>query len=78
VTVPDAPSCRLATKLAAVLLAGTHAPADFVVADSAQFPDSDLWAICVSVRRRLPSGHLVARDSYSYSASGGPWRNHEW
>jgi len=20
----------------------------------------------------------VARDSYSYSASGGPWRNHEW
>ena len=48
-----------------------------VVADSAQFSDSDLWGHLRFRQAALTSGHIVARDSYSYSASGGLWRSHE-
>jgi hypothetical protein len=49
-----------------------------VVADSAQFPDSDLWRHLRFVQAALTSGHIVARDSYSYNASGRLSRNIEW
>jgi hypothetical protein len=49
-----------------------------VVADSAQFPDSDLWGHLRFGQAAIASGHVVVRDPYSYSAAGGVWRNHEW
>jgi hypothetical protein len=49
-----------------------------VVADSAQLPDPDLWGHLRFGQAALASGHVIARDSYSYSAAGGVWRNHEW
>jgi len=49
-----------------------------VVADSAQFPDPDLWGHLRFGQAALATGHVIARDSYSYSAAGGVWRNHEW
>jgi hypothetical protein len=49
-----------------------------VVADSAQFPDPDLWGHLRFGQAALASGHVIARDPYSYSAAGAVWRNHEW
>ena len=49
-----------------------------VVADSAQLPDPDLWGHLRFGQAALASGHVIARDTYSYSAAGGVWRNHEW
>ena len=49
-----------------------------VVADSAQIPDSDLWGHLRFGQAVLASGHVISRDTYSYSAAGGVWRNHEW
>ncbi len=49
-----------------------------VVADSAQFPDPDLWGHLRFGQAALASGHVIARDTYSYSVAGGLWRNHEW
>jgi hypothetical protein len=49
-----------------------------VVADSAQFPDPDLWGHLRFGQAALASGHVIARDTYSYSAAGAVWRNHEW
>ena len=76
-TVPDA---RAAASPRSSLL--YYSPAlmllRIVVADSAQFPDSDLWGHLRFRQAGLTSGHIVARDSYSYGASDGLWRNHEW
>jgi len=47
-----------------------------VVADSAQLPDPDLWGHLRFGQAALASGHVIARDTYSYSAAGGVWRNH--
>ena len=49
-----------------------------VVADSAQFPDTDLWGHLRFGQAAIASGHLANRDPYSYSAVGALWRNHEW
>ncbi len=49
-----------------------------VVADSAQLPDPDLWGHLRFGQAALASGHVIARDTYSYSVAGGVWRNHEW
>jgi hypothetical protein len=49
-----------------------------VVADSAQLPDPDLWGHLRFGQAALASGHVIARDTYSYSVAGGLWRNHEW
>ncbi len=49
-----------------------------VVADSAQFPDTDLWGHLRFGQAAIASGHLAHRDPYSYSAAGALWRNHEW
>ena len=49
-----------------------------VVADTAQFPDPDLWGHLRFGQAALASGHVIARDTYSYSVAGGLWRNHEW
>jgi hypothetical protein len=49
-----------------------------VVADSAQLPDPDLWGHLRFGQAALASGHVIARNTYSYSAAGGVWRNHEW
>jgi hypothetical protein len=49
-----------------------------VVADTSQFPDPDLWGHLRFGQAALASGHVIARDTYSYSAAGGVWRNHEW
>ncbi len=59
-----------------------HAPAIvillIVVADAAQFPDPDLWGHLRFGQAALASGHVIVRDTYSYSVAGGVWRNHEW
>ena len=49
-----------------------------VVADSAQIPDSDLWGHLRFGQAVLASGHIISRDTYSYSAAGAVWLNHEW
>jgi hypothetical protein len=49
-----------------------------VAADSAQFPDSDLWGHLRFGHAAIVTGHVIARDTYSYSAAGAVWRNHEW
>ncbi len=49
-----------------------------VVADSAQFPDPDLWGHIRFGQAALASGHVVVRDTYSYTMAGSPWLNHEW
>jgi hypothetical protein len=49
-----------------------------VVADSSQFADPDLWGHLRFGQAALASGHVVVRDSYSYTMAGGPWLNHEW
>lgn len=48
------------------------------VADSAQFPDTDLSGHLRFGQAAIASGHLAHRDPYSYSAAGALWRNHEW
>jgi hypothetical protein len=49
-----------------------------VVADTAQFPDPDLWGHLRFGQAMLAGRHLITRDPYSYSAAGAAWRNHEW
>ena len=49
-----------------------------VVADTAQFPDPDLWGHLRFGQAMLAGRHLITRDTYSYSAAGDVWRNHEW
>ena len=49
-----------------------------VVADSAQLPDPDLWGHLRFGQAALASGHVVMRDTYSYSAAGRIFYNHEW
>lgn len=49
-----------------------------VLADTAQFPDPDLWGHLRFGQAMLAGRHLITRDPYSYSAAGAVWRNHEW
>jgi hypothetical protein len=49
-----------------------------VVADGAQFADPDLWGHIRAGQAILEQGHIILRDTYSYSAFGQLYRNHEW
>jgi hypothetical protein len=49
-----------------------------VVADGAQFADPDLWGHIRCGQAVLEQGHIILRDTYSYSAFGQLYRNHEW
>ena len=49
-----------------------------VVADAAQFADPDLWGHIRCGQAVLDQGRIILRDTYSYSAFGQLYRNHEW
>jgi hypothetical protein len=42
------------------------------------FADPDLWMHILEGRLILHTGHIPLYDTFSYSAAGLPWRNHEW
>jgi hypothetical protein len=48
------------------------------IASAENFADPDLWMHILEGRLILHTGHLPLYDTYSYSAAGLPWRNHEW
>ena len=56
---------------AAVLLA-------ILVADSNRHTDPDLWGHVRFGQVFIAGRHLLHQDTYSYSAAGHPWRDHEW
>jgi hypothetical protein len=49
-----------------------------ILACADNFADPDLWMHILVGRVILTTGRIPARDLYSYSAAGLPWRNHEW
>src|SRR5690348_11262533 len=49
-----------------------------VLACAANFADPDLWIHVLVGQRIVRTGHIPLCDSYSYSALGLPWHNHEW
>ena len=49
-----------------------------VIADGGQRADPDLWGHLRFGQAALASGRLAPVDSYSYTAAGASWRNHEW
>jgi hypothetical protein len=48
------------------------------LATADNFADPDLWMHILTGRTILHTGHIPRFDTYSYSADGLPWRNHEW
>lgn len=56
---------------AAVLLA-------ILVADSNRHTDPDVWGHVRFGQVFIAGRHLLHHDTYSYSAAGHPWRDHEW
>lgn len=42
------------------------------------FADPDLWMHVLNGLTILRTGHIPRYDTYSYSAAGMPWHNHEW
>src|ERR1700730_18904300 len=59
-----------------------HAPAPvllaILVADSNRHTDPDLWGHVRFGQVFIAGRHLLHQDTYSYSAAGHPWRDHEW
>jgi hypothetical protein len=49
-----------------------------VIADVVRYADPDLWGHLAFAQLFLRSGHIVARDPFSYSAPGHPWHDPEW
>lgn len=49
-----------------------------VAADAVQFADTDLWGHVRFGQVMLSTGHVIRADSFSYSAPGRPWIDHEW
>jgi len=49
-----------------------------VAADSTQYADTDLWGHVRFGQAMLSTGHLIRADTFSYSALGHPWIDHEW
>ena len=49
-----------------------------VIADSGQLTDTDLWGHVRFGQAVLAEHHLITRDTYSYTAFGHQWSNHEW
>jgi hypothetical protein len=48
------------------------------LATADNFADPDLWMHLLTGQAILRTGHIARFDTYSYSAAGMPWRNHEW
>ena len=48
------------------------------LATADNFADPDLWMHVLTGQTILHTGHIPRYDSYSYSAAGMPWHNHEW
>ncbi|HEY9159082.1 hypothetical protein [Candidatus Binatus sp.] len=48
------------------------------LATADNFADPDLWIHILTGQTILSTGHIPRFDTYSYSAAGMPWRNHEW
>jgi hypothetical protein len=59
-----------------------YAPAAVVIAillaDSNRHTDPDLWGHLHFGQVFIAGRHLLHRDTYSYSAAGHRWRDHEW
>ena len=48
------------------------------IATADNFADPDLWVHMLTGQTILRTGHIPRFDTYSYSAAGLPWHNHEW
>ena len=48
------------------------------LATADNFADPDLWMHILTGQTILRTGHIPRYDTYSYSAAGMPWHNHEW
>src|ERR1700735_5731990 len=48
------------------------------LATADNFADPDLWMHILTGQTILHTGHIPRFDTYSYSAAGMPWHNHEW
>ena len=48
------------------------------LATADNFADPDLWMHILTGQAILRTGHIPRFDTYSYSAAGMPWHNHEW
>ena len=48
------------------------------LATADNFADPDLWMHILTGQTILRTGHIPRFDTYSYSAAGMPWHNHEW
>jgi hypothetical protein len=48
------------------------------LATSDNFADPDLWMHILTGQTILSTRHIPRFDTYSYSAAGMPWHNHEW
>jgi len=49
-----------------------------VVMSTVNFAGPDLWRYLLGGRIFLTTGHLPLRDTFSYTAYGLPWLQHEW
>jgi hypothetical protein len=48
------------------------------LATADNFAEPDLWIHMLTGETTLRTGHIPRFDTYSYSAAGAPWHNHEW
>jgi hypothetical protein len=48
------------------------------LATADNFAEPDLWIHMLTGQTTLRTGHIPRFDTYSYSAIGAPWHNHEW
>jgi hypothetical protein len=48
------------------------------LATADNFAEPDLWIHMLTGQTILRTGHIPRFDTYSYSAAGMPWHNHEW
>jgi hypothetical protein len=73
------PACTAAAAVGSLL---RYSPAlvllAIALADAGRKTDPDLWGHLRFGQAVLGQGHLTLSDSYSYSAPGHLWRNHEW
>jgi hypothetical protein len=47
------------------------------IADAGRFADPDLWWHMLSGQHALRTGHFLLHETFSYSAAGYPWIDHE-
>jgi hypothetical protein len=48
------------------------------LATADNFAEPDLWIHMLTGQTTIRTGHIPRFDTYSYSAVGAPWHNHEW